>query len=76
MSIKNVFAVTISFNERESTTVHIETENGNEPTKSEIESLVTPYVRKVYHESGGFEVEDITNVQSSIDDLLTYSNRS
>lgn len=75
MSIDNVFSVTISFNERETVTLHIETEDGHEPTRSEIESLVAPYVRQVYHESGEFEIEDITNVQSSIDNLLSYSNR-
>lgn len=76
MSIENVFAVTISFNERETVTVHVETEDGREPTSSQIEALVAPYVRQVYHESGAFEIEDITNVQDSIENLLSYSNRS
>ena len=74
MSIENVFAVTIAFNERETTTVHIETEDGHEPTLREIKSLVAPFVREVYHESGEFEIEDISNVQDSIDTLLLYSS--
>lgn len=73
MSLENTFAVTISFNERESETVHMVTQDGNEPTVSEIRALVAPYVRQVYHESGGFEIEDITNVQESVDRLLAFS---
>lgn len=74
MDLQNAYAVTIAFNERESETVHMITQDGHEPTESEIRSLVAPYVRQVYHESGEFEIEDITNVQKSVDKLLSFSH--
>ena len=53
---------TIAFNDRESDTVHMVTQDGKEPTEIEIRALVAPFVRKMYHPSGNFEIEDITNV--------------
>jgi len=38
------------------------TQDGKEPTEIEIRALVAPFVRKMYHPSGNFEIEDITNV--------------
>lgn len=49
------------------------TQDGKEPTESEIRALIAPYVRNVYHESGGFEIKDITNVQESVNRLLAFS---
>jgi len=73
MDLGSVFAVTISFNERESETVHIISQHGTHPTEAEIEALVAPYVRRVYHESGRFEIEDVVSVKESIENLLSYS---
>ena len=73
MNVENVFAVTISFNERESEVVHIATPHGSPPSGAEIDALVKPYVCSVYHESGRFEVDSVVCVQDSIDNLLAYS---
>lgn len=73
MDLGSVFAITISFNERESETVHIVSHHGAHPTEAEIEALVAPYVRRVYHESGRFEIEDVVSVKASIENLLSYS---
>ena len=73
MSLANTYAITIAFNDREAETVHMITEDGRPPTEAQIRELVSPMVRQTYHESGSFEIEDIQNVQESINTLLSYS---
>ena len=73
MSIANIYAVSIAFGNDEKETVHIESQDGNEPTQAEIQSLVKPWLQKAFHPSGEFEIEDITSVQSSIESLKSYS---
>lgn len=73
MSLNHTFAITIAFNERESETVHMVCKDENGPSEAEIRSLVEPYVRQVYHESGQFEIESIESVQESVTRLLEFS---
>lgn len=75
MNLNHVFAITVFFNDRESETLHMTTDDGHVPTRAEIDALVRPYAKKLWHESGGYEVTDIQSVQKSIDHLLSYSNK-
>lgn len=69
--LASVWVVEISYGNEEKETLHMKSET--QPTHNEIEELVKPYIQKVWHESGDFEIDEVYNIQDSIDRLLSFS---
>lgn len=72
--LSKVWVVEISYGNEEKETLHLISEA--EPSTEQINKLLTPYIKKVWHESGNFEIDDFYTVQQSIDRLLSFSQQS
>lgn len=72
--LSKVWVVEISYGNEEKETLHLISEA--EPSTEQINKLLTPYIKKVWHESGNFEIDDVYTVQQSIDRLLSFSQQS
>lgn len=70
--LTKVWVIEISYGNDENETLHIVSET--KPTIDNIEKTIKPYLKKVWHESGKFEVDEIYTVQESIDRLLSFSD--
>ncbi|MBY8087802.1 hypothetical protein KW496_19565 [Vibrio fluvialis] len=68
--LTKVWVIEISYGNYEKETLHLISET--KPLSKDIDNLVIPYIKKVWHESGKYEVEDIYTVQESVERLLSF----